>query len=268
MVLAFTPVAALTKLYSIEPNSAKVLTAGMALFAAAGIVSAGHVDIATMGLVGLYVVALGLLLIVVANLPALLRVMLGSFVVVMIMTMIATVFAASVTEPSWPKPSYCLVKFWLPCVRVEEAYAERNARSLDAGVDVAAAATVSRVVIRPPTVNGGDRSLPRLRVTRSAPVPVSSRAVFIHFAGSITRDSITELNSTLRGVGWNMQGRSGERIEAAAGLNELRYGQQGDREAAALLAAAVSRTGIAAAPVVPRFMAVIGPKNMELWISH
>ena len=260
MPIAFTPVDALTKLYKIDPNSAKYLLAGIAVFGAASIVSAAHVDVPTMGLVGLYVLALGLLLIVVANLPVILRVILGTFIVLLIIAVLSTIFISCVTVPAWPKPSYCLVKFWMPCSKAEEAYAERNAPSLNADVNIAKVISAPASLPKPM-----DASAPKDQVK---PVPViPPRRVFIQFAGMITRDSVRNLNASLARGGWLMQSTSGERTEVAAGMNELRYGQETDAAAAGKLADAVTATGITSSPVVPRYYPQVGKENFELWIS-
>ena len=260
MEIAFTPVTALTKLYKIDPNSAKYLTAGMAVFAAAAVVSAGHVDVATMGLVGLYVICLGLILIVVANLPKILRAVLGTFVVVVIISVVTTIFISCVTTPAWPHPAYCLVKFWLPCRNEEEAYTERNAVSLDSDVKVPAIIHAPSTNIEIPVKSDKNSS-----VTYEKLVP--QRRVFIQFAGMITRDSVKELNASLSRGGWKMQSTTGERTQIAAGMNELRYGLSQDGTAAKLLADAVTATGITSEPVVPRYYPQVGSKNFELWIS-
>ncbi len=91
--------------------------------------------------------------------------------------------------------------------------------------------------------------------------------VYIQFAGSLTREQIVALNASLRRNGWNTQSRSGERIPRAAGLNEVRYA--GDNAAAAQqLADAINVAQITAARVVAKPVPVVGPRNLEVWISN
>jgi hypothetical protein len=257
MPLAFTPTAALAKLYKFDPTTARYLTAGMAVFAVAAIVSVWSIDIVTMGLVGLYVLTLGLVAIAVANLPSLPRTILGSFLVGFLMVALTTIFISAVTEPAWPKPAYCLVKVWDRCRDEEEAYAARNAKSIDAKVKVPE-------VIATPAASLPPKQSPGAKVVSVPTVP--PRRVFIQFAGRITRDSMRDLNSALARGGWHMQGESGERTEKATGKNELRYGLQEDRLAAGWLADAVTATGVTSSPVVPRYNSSVG-SDFELWIS-
>jgi hypothetical protein len=92
------------------------------------------------------------------------------------------------------------------------------------------------------------------------------QAVYIQFAGNLTRAQITALNQALRQSGWAVQGASGERIATADGLNEVRY--SGNNEAAAAaLAAAINQARITAEPVRPRKVDIIQPRVLEVWIS-
>jgi len=91
--------------------------------------------------------------------------------------------------------------------------------------------------------------------------------VYIQFAGSLTRDQIVSLNQALRENGWNVQGPSGERITSAAGYNEVRYGGN-NQEAAARLAGAISAAGIASRPLRATRADIVGPRNLEVWMSN
>ena len=92
--------------------------------------------------------------------------------------------------------------------------------------------------------------------------------VFIQFAGVLTREQITSLNTGLRIAGWNAQGGSGERIGIASGLNEVRYSGE-NREAAQQLADSINSSGLPLAKKVGiRQIKIIGPNDLEVWISR
>lgn len=102
--------------------------------------------------------------------------------------------------------------------------------------------------------------VPRLAGRRIQPV-------YIQFAGVLTRTQITELNQGLKRAGWNPQGTSGERTGRAAGVNEVRFA--GGNEAAARdLASAINAAGLVRQEVRPRQLEVVGPQNLEVWISE
>lgn len=100
------------------------------------------------------------------------------------------------------------------------------------------------------------------------PTVTHRQPVYIQFAGSFTREQITDLNARLRDAGWNVQSKSGERVGAARRLNEVRFaGQNG--AAADDLAKAISMSGIdIGASVEPKPFPIIGERNLELWISN
>lgn len=112
----------------------------------------------------------------------------------------------------------------------------------------------------PPPLASADVVIPDSAVTYMQPV-------YLQFAGLIKREQIVALNRGLRDNGWNVQGPSGERIATAANQNEVRYaGENG--EAAERLAAAISAAGITSKSVVARRVEIVGPTNLEAWISY
>jgi hypothetical protein len=70
--------------------------------------------------------------------------------------------------------------------------------------------------------------------------------VFVQFAGVLRRDDVRDMMKNLHDVGWNVLGidGGGQRTSAAAGYNEIRYGDSGDASAAQALAKAVQTTNI------------------------
>jgi hypothetical protein len=92
--------------------------------------------------------------------------------------------------------------------------------------------------------------------------------VYIHFAGTYTRAQITELNAALRKAGWDMQSSSGQRIDKARNRNEVRFGPGGEKAAEELVKAINSSSVRPGQPLKPAYMQIIGPRNLEVWISN
>ncbi|WP_340644138.1 hypothetical protein [Phenylobacterium sp.] len=98
--------------------------------------------------------------------------------------------------------------------------------------------------------------------------PALRRRVYIQFAGSIARENVVGLNRALTTSGWTVEGGSGERTVKSAGLNEVRYRNEQDRQAAQALADAVTASGIAARPLTPKQVSIIQPGELEVWMSR
>ena len=106
------------------------------------------------------------------------------------------------------------------------------------------------------------------------PPPVASinrseYTVWIQFAGSLRREQMIDLGRQIA-ANWTVPGanRGGERIGAAAGLNEIRFGPSSDEAAARLLAVEVAQTSIVSGRPSIRRVPSIPPKSLELWISR
>lgn len=97
--------------------------------------------------------------------------------------------------------------------------------------------------------------------------PALNRRVFIQFAGSIAREDIAGLNRALAASGWSVQGGSGERTVNSAGLNEVRYRGEDDRQAAQALADSVTASGISAEKLSIKQMSIISSGTLEVWMS-
>jgi len=107
----------------------------------------------------------------------------------------------------------------------------------------------------------GASALPAVEETRY------QQAVYIQFAGALTRAQITALNQSLKQAGWDAQSSSGERTPAATGLNEVRY-SGGNGAAARQLAVALNASGLLPKPVVAKENSRIGTNTLEAWISR
>lgn len=276
-----SPVEALKQLYDLDRNVALPLVAGVAVFAAAAIVKSYDIDVATMALVGFYIIGLGFLLVVVASAIQIvwLKQTLGIFVSLTIIGLIPLFIISSLrVAPSIPPP-WCLARFYMPCSVVERKLLAQYGKVITAQTNVPekiAAPTVLRSPPRPgatvTSIGTGDgrggymgaQPLPK----PAAEKPAVAQKIYIQFAGLITREAVTELNQSLRRGGWRVQGGSGERTSVAAGLNEVRYSAEEDRPAAQALADAVTATKIGAKPVTVQQLKIITPGTLELWISN
>jgi hypothetical protein len=94
----------------------------------------------------------------------------------------------------------------------------------------------------------------------------SENTIYVQFAGA-SREAVEDMIANLRHSGWKILGNP-ERLSSAAGLNEVRYGRSADRDAAEALADALTRAKFSSAPVVAKFVRVVRPKVLEVWISQ
>ena len=111
-----------------------------------------------------------------------------------------------------------------------------------------------------------------VRPARTFDLPAKTAAhpqkVFIQFAGLIQRPDVAALNRALAASGWNVQGRDGERTGRAAGLNEVRYSADEDREAAHELARILTAAQLGSGEVAAKRVKVIVPGTLEVWVSR
>lgn len=94
----------------------------------------------------------------------------------------------------------------------------------------------------------------------------SENTIYVQFAGA-SREAVEDIVANLRRSGWNIAGDP-ERLGNAAGLNEVRYGRSADRDAAEALAEALTRAQFSSKPVIAKFVRIVRPKVLEVWISR
>lgn len=77
-----------------------------------------------------------------------------------------------------------------------------------------------------------------LILTKAAYTPPAENRVFVQFAGAVAREDVAAASRALLDAGWDVPNaeRGGERTASAAGLNEIRYFNAGDANAALELA--------------------------------
>lgn len=262
MALVLSPVTAFNNLLNIDRKIALPLVAGLAVLSAAAIATTWGVDLPTMGLMGLYLAALGVLLIIIANAiqdPKMGKA-LGWFLTILIMAIVTCFFVSAVfRQQGVINPTYCLVRFWEPCSEAEAGVVRRNEEAIQ--TSLVRERGPGPVLPPPPRIETPGN------VQNAIAFDIHAYQVFIQFAGLLTRDTITQLNSGLRARQWNMQRTSGERTATAQGLNEVRYAP-GHEPAAEALARNINEARITSSPVVAKEVQGIRPGTLEVWISN
>lgn len=248
MAGALSPTGALSQLLKTDPQTSKLLVAGLAVIACAAIVASWQIDAATAGLIGLYIAGLGAVVIIIAGIlndDLLRRILSLALVLIIILVVAAFAVSALFRDLGFLNPTYCMVRPWERCDLVEERIVDENRGSIDSTINIPATAA-------PPA----DSSF-----------QPGAFKVFIQFAGLMARDEVTKLNQSLSAGGWKVQGGSGQRVASAAGLNEVRYSSNDASKAAQALADAITNTKITSSPVSIRQVGIIKQGTLEVWIS-
>jgi hypothetical protein len=248
-----TAVVALEKLLTVNRNAAVLILTGVAVFAAISIVGTYEIDYSIAIRVAAYIFGFATVAIVLSVVVdnTLIRTVLGWFVVALFMFWSAALSFSIVFQPGPLPPPYCLVYFLQDCDDLAEAIALRKSQR-------DAPATL-------PTEYAG----PGVDQVNPDPVAdVPGDAVFVQFAGVITRDSVRAMMLALQAKGWNVQGATGggERTSAASGHNEVRY--SGDSlDAARLLAAELEKINLTGRPIHVVENPDVAADALEVWLS-
>lgn len=250
-------IAALEQLLTVNRNAAILLFTGIGVFAAISIVGTYEIDYTIALRVAAYILGFAtastVLSVVVDN--TLIRSVLGWFVVGLFMFWSLALSISVVFQPGPLPPPYCLVYFLQDCDEVAEAIALKQEQRTGSPV----------IAVHPPPVEG-DGVLANALAVPTAEVP--AQTVYVQFAGILTRDSVRTLMLTLEAQGWNVQGaaQGGERTNAAAGYNEVRF--SGDSRAAAQqLAAELERFNLTGRPITVVENPDIDAGALEVWLS-
>ncbi|KXG87597.1 hypothetical protein [Agrobacterium bohemicum] len=243
-----SPIAAISQLTKLNKSASTIIVSAIAIFAAISIITNFNIDIKTSILVAAYIIGIGTVLIIIANIidDRVTKYIIGyTLTVCFCVVAVCFVVSALFRDQGIINPTYCLVRFWERCNVIEDRVAELNSQAIDSKNEI------------PQVISGNN-----------AGVTSSNYKVFIQFAGLITRESIQDLNAALKAGGWRVQSDSGERIRSAAGINEIRYKTGEDKAAAEALAKAISASRIASVPLAVKQVSLVDTGTLEVWISN
>ncbi|MCB6178274.1 hypothetical protein LHP98_09040 [Rhodobacter sp. Har01] len=262
--MTLDPVSAVQTSLGINRTATKIAIGGFVVMALAiGLMQMLDNDTLSFWQLLAALVALIVVMMVLTQLPLLARRLL-CWVMTLCLTFVAvTATAQAITFNGipWLAPSTCILSFHLaPSCVISGPAAGSGPAIGGAGLSLAGAAQAG--------------TLPQAQLLGLADLAGQDTArVFIQFAG-YSRGWAEKLAAALVQSGWQVQGadRGGERISAAAGLNEVRYFHPSDAELAAALAKAAQdwRAG-APVGVVDLSATKFGrsePGLLEVWISE
>ena len=244
-----TPIAIIEKLLAVNRSAAVLILTGLAVFAAVAIFQTLQINDFKGGvLIAGYIIGMGLALTVISNVleNLLIRSVISWFITMIFILYSSTIFVSAVLSPTpLINPPSCLLRFWEDC------------RGLGGVIDRVADGVPA------PTLT----PVPRMPTTSSGASPALQ--IFVQFAGLLRREDVIAVSRGLRAAGWNVQGadQGGERIAAAAGLNEIRY-FPANEEAAKVLAQQIQATNLLKRPVTLQPRRDIRPDVLEVWISR
>ncbi len=248
----------IAQILSVDRKIGRIILAGIAVFAAAAIVVGFSIDMESALAVGGYVLAFGVALTILSRIAeTLLSTVVGWLAATLFFLWSAAVLTAAalptLSPPLAPPP--CIIQFWKTCDLLQDKIAanKADALSLQAVVEASVQTTAQTEIEVLPDANKID---------------VGSHKVFIHFAGVIRREDIVSLASGLRSAGWAVNGRDGERLSVAQGLNEVRYSLESNKPFAEALARTITETGITSRAVETKQLGIIRPDTLEVWISR
>lgn len=249
-----TPGAVIEKLASVDSGAARLIYAGLAVFAAVALIFAWNIEIETAGLVAVYLILFGVLVIVLANFHGMIAIWLARFLGVMIGVFVfAVTFSALLPRYSPFPPVPCMIRVWQ---FLDDSRCENVLDVIVAAKDLPPPPKIATAV-----ENSVDTEIDR-----------GQFRVFPHFAGDIRREDAISAAKAIADLGWNMQtNRGGERLAAASGLNEVRYSDAGDKAAAEQLAVEYQNANLTGKPVSIRQYGGTPPipkGTLEVWLSR
>lgn len=255
-----------SKLLKINPLAGKFVTIGLLVLTAAAVVVSFGVALDSLIRTGAVVIAFSVAVFILVNLHGLLIRVIGWVLTIAFCVWLSALVAQTLTggKISWLAPTQCLI-FPLSnsCAITQGSTTEMVTAALDE--------------TDPPADDAAqpDRGGDAPQAPEVAPHP-PVKAVFVQFAGLLSREDITEYATTLTEEGWPVEGaeRGGERTGKSAGLNEIRFFHPEDRPAAEILAVRSSELSPAGHALSVRDLsetAFSTPDNvgvLEVWISN
>ncbi|MBH5372853.1 patatin-like phospholipase family protein [Bradyrhizobium glycinis] len=127
-------------------------------------------------------------------------------------------------------------------------------------------ATPSSTTAPSPTPTPNPTMTPGTAPDTASKIRRSDYALFVQFAGVITRDEINGVRDKLVGLGWRVLGNL-QRTPAAAGLNEIRYSGDDD-QAATLLAQELGKSIQTTRPIRAERDPRVAANTLQVWISR
>jgi hypothetical protein len=187
---------------------------------------------------------------------------------------VAQVMSSNMLNPPLAKAACFFNPFQAACplsasystAAVEQAHVE----------DVTEDPTAVPIIAQMTRVEDGETISEVLVLEKAAFVPPAENRVFVQFAGAISRDDVVTAARALTNAGWEVPDaeKGGERTANAANLNEIRYFNADDAQAALELARsfAESATWVAAGDLKVRDLSGAGfspqaAHQFEIWTS-
>ncbi|MDJ0929915.1 hypothetical protein [Breoghania sp.] len=260
-----TPIDILTTTFKADKRFILPIMAGLAALAAATIFMSWAVDLDSAMIAGIYILAFGLVLILIRQIlsNALQQMVLSWFVLIIVMAYTECLFVAAIMPTlNILPPAICLIKAWNPC--------ESNLK-IAANTHLGPMVVASAVTSAPETAAKAKRpsppALPKPAIDRSA------FKVFIQFATPLKRDAVRETAAKLAALSWNVQDTSngGKWTANARGFNEVRFSQESALKAAELLEQEVDEVDGQAPKIGLRHITSsrfqIPQDTLEVWLS-
>ena len=301
------PVDVITKLLSVNPGAAKFILGGLGVFAAAAIVLSWQIDTAEAGRIAIFILGFAALVVIGSNFPGRISRM-AAWLLFGLFSVFAILFStqflcSSCLSPPVPNAGCMISPLAKGCgvsltptqvAEIETPETEVPPSEPQSDVDVQSQAEDAPVIEtlvpqatttpeRRETVSAltaadiADALESRPQLTRGlGPTRdmASSSIVYIHFAGSLTRELIIGVADQLVAAGWRVEGANngGERLVSAYGLNEVRFFNKADEDAARVLANEISRMRLTGKNVAIRDLSDAGYSaaegHLEVWISN
>lgn len=286
-----SPVAVLTKLFDVDPNTAKFILGGTSLLAAAAIVLSWDVDPTDVVRLALYILGFSILVVIGSNFPGRISRM-AAWLLFGIFALFLTLFTLQfLTDSHFSPPLPLAGCFISPMTKgcgidlppLETAAVIQPPRVNELTPRLAAAAIdtaeTPHIVTSERTFFGiehafrGQGALVRVQQIQAITDTASTPIVYIQFSGSFTRDSIIKLAEELSLSGWDVKGKEqgGEQLSSAFGLSEVRYFHSDDEAFARSLAREITGLNTGAHEVGLRNLSNSGLKahegQLEVWIS-
>ncbi len=258
------PIDAFSQTLKINPNAAKLISAGLGVMAAAAILISWGSNLEDLRLAATYVLAFACVVTLLAfiarnnRMTTVLSWILVAGFGMFVLGLVGSVFRVPPSLP--PTPCYLRILFELPETCIE------SLRNTDNDLRIGSAAPVLAPIEGPE----------RLWHAQEGVTPVATDHaghVFLQFSTPIDRGTATGLASALLGLDWNVQGadKGGELVDKGPATNEVRYFKAVDRQAAIELAQTIHGLH----PDTPiyvrdftRLGAFVKDGTLEVWLSQ